>query len=334
MVGSGIRSTCVGVLALLLALLPARALAIPPLAYDFPETDAVPLDFTFLFENDNKFFSLWTVIGRDGSDVGRTHGLTLRLGGPIRRARFGRWDLEIASNLFTTQLYAPDGTRLNLRPDGTPDPQRWQNRNVWFNELTTGRLAFTGRVRRNRFLTYQLAIGAVVSNHERVGPSGTGQQKWFHKFLAVFGKYTREYRYVDDGLGTYGGATLDASLRWSRRVWVRRYLVVTLRSDAGLALNTIRYGSALVGSAGVWLGLGQRRWHDNAVLDLALTQQISFFPGNAAALLDLRVDMFFHTRPADLMFSFDGYFGNPNRDYYTYNFNNSTVTMGMRIRMR
>lgn len=315
----------------LLSFVPQHAGAIPPLVPDYEETHPARFDFTFLFENDNKFFAIWRVFGTDGSDLGRTHGLTLRLGGPIARGG-GRWDFELASNLFMTQLYSPEGVRLNLREDGTPDPQRWQNRNVWFNEISTGRVVLTRPFARNPRLSYQLGVGAVVSNHESVGAGGTGQQKWFHKFLAVFGKYTREYRYLDDGLGVYGGLTVDASLRYARTVWLRRYLRIVVRADAGLALNTIAYGSNVMASAGIWFGFGQRRWHDNPVGHFGVTQEVRFFPESRAALCDLRLDLFFHTEPADLLITFDGYFGDPNRPYYTYNFNNTTVTLGMRFR--
>lgn len=315
---------------LLVAASPARA--IPPIVPDFTETHPTRFDFTFLFENDNKFFAIWRVFGTDGSDLGRTHGLTLRLGGPILRGAGGRWDFEIASNLFMTQLYAPDGTRLNIRENGLPDPQRWQNRNVWFNEISTARVVVTRPFARNPRFSYQLGIGGVVSNHENVGAGGTGQQKWFHKFLAVFGQYTREYRYLSDDMGVYGGLTLDANMRWARTVHTRRYFRVALRADLGVSMNTIAYGSHLLGSAGLWLGVGQRRWHDNPVMHLAFTQQLQFFPESQAPLFDLRIDWFFHTKPVDLLFTFDGYFGDPNRPYYTYNFNNTTVTMGMRFR--
>ncbi|MBC7173490.1 MAG: hypothetical protein H5U40_13705, partial [Polyangiaceae bacterium] len=149
-----------------------RALAEPPRGTT-PETRSNPADGTLprepprlelslLFENDNKFLGLWGVFAEDGHDVGRTHGMFFSIVRPLRSGV--RLEIELGSELFSAQLYDEDGGRLNLGRDGLPNPDSYEDRNLYFNELSWLVARARGVLPREPRLAWVLGGGLVISN--------------------------------------------------------------------------------------------------------------------------------------------------------------------------
>ncbi len=224
-------------LVLVLAALPVRAAAWPTALPEFTERVEPRFEMSFHFENDNKLLGLWQLSGRDGDDTGRTHAASVRLGGVTRRGL--RIDVDLSTQLFTHQLWSSNGTRLNLRSDGTLHPLRWKDRNIWFNDLNSARLLLSRPFRGRAAFRFIVGAGVVVQNHRFVGPGGTGQQLWFHRFLDLFSNRTREFRYLPDGLGVLVGARATAGVRYLDDLRVGRRFSIGVRGDGWLELDSL-----------------------------------------------------------------------------------------------
>lgn len=121
-----------------------------------------------IFENDNKFFGLWNVLGGDEDDLGRTHGTLIS----ITR----NWDphniltFQVQTDLFTRRL--PQGQR---GPEGTP---------IHFNEFNSFSIGIQHHNKGTP--TYYRFVGGVwIVNQERITPGASGQQKIWHDILRI-----------------------------------------------------------------------------------------------------------------------------------------------------
>jgi hypothetical protein len=310
---------------------PASSDAMLPDPADATRPPALPrLDFSLTFENDNKFFAIWQVFGTDGNDLGRTHALLLHVGRYVRPGL--RWDLELGSEMFSAQLYDSEGYRLNLRPDGWPNPNYHKGRDIYFNELSW----FMGRARGlfpgSRRFSWLLGGGVIVSNRAGMSPGATFFQRWFHQFLSLFEEDTKEYRYLQSG-GVELGMLLEFGARVLGRLAERPRFRLRGFAEAALQANSLRHGTYIRAIGRMALDMGRRLHFDLPIVELALSQEARLYVGSADVMLDTQVDLFFHLRRLDVIFTFDGYYGNPHRRYFIYNFNNTTTTIGLGFRL-
>jgi hypothetical protein len=298
---------------------------------DATEPPELPrLDLSLTFENDNKLFGIWQVFGTDGVDLGRTHGLLLRVGRYVRPGR--RWDLELGSEMFSAQLYDADGFRLNLGPDGLPRDNYRKGRDIYFNELSW----LVGRARGlfpgSRRFSWLLGGGIIVSNRAGLSPGATFFQKWFHEFLSLFQPDTKEYRYLRSG-GVHVGAILEFGARALGRLAERPRFRLRGFAEGALQANSLRDGTYVRALGRLALDLGRREHYDLPIAELAISEEARLYVGSADVMLDTQVDLFFHLRRMDVILTFDGYYGSPHRRYFTYNFNNTTTTLGLGFRV-
>jgi hypothetical protein len=331
-----VQSYTCALLALVLLSVTARAAAdddhrAPESPADATRPERVPrLELAFVFENDNKLFGFWQILGTDGNDLGRTHGIVLSVARYVRPTV--RLEFELGSEMFSAQLYDFDGGRLNLGPDGRRYASRFEGRNIYFNELSTLLGRARGLFRRDRRFSWLVGAGLVVSNRVGLSPGATFFQRWFHNFLELFQEDTKEYRYLRSGNARYG-ATLEGGVRALGRAFTRPYFRLRGFAEGSLLLNTLAHGTYVRAQGRAALDLGKRRYFDLPLAEIALGQDLRVFPGTFDVMLSTQVDLFFHARRLDVIIAFDGYYGDPHNAYYDYNFNNTTTTFGLGFRV-
>ncbi len=292
--------------------------------------EAPRFELALVLENDNKLFGLWQVFATDGNDLGRTHGVLLTTARYLRPTI--RLEVDLGSEMFAGQLYAPDGFRLNLRGDGRPYANYFEGRNIYVNELSTLVARVRGLFRRDDRFSWLGGAGIVVSNRRGLSPGATSWQKWFHNFLELFQEDTREYRYLRSG-PTRWGVVLEGGVRALGSAFTQPRFRLRGHAETSLVAITLAHGTYARVHGRLALDLGKRRHFDLPLAELAVLQDVRVYPGTFDVMLDTQVDLFFHTRIVDVLVTFDGYYGSPHNAYFDYNFRNTTTTLGLGFRI-
>ncbi len=289
-------------------------------------------DAAIAFENDNKWLGVYQAIAEDGTDLGRTHRMSFRYGQAMRRG--WRWAAILDSELFTAQLYGPNGRRLNTRPDGTLHPDFNKDRNIYFQELTTFRGLIEGEegALRGGF-TWVVGFGGIVSNQQARTPFATGQQWAFHSFLGAIEERTKEYRYLDNGAPLRGGVVADAGVRHRLHLWSGARGRVTSIGRGNFRANTLRHGSHAAAMAGVIFGAGEVRHHDQSVAEFQLRHGLELYVGTGHIVWRSGVEALFHARRFTFALTHDAYYGDRHLAYFVYNGPNTSTVARIGIRM-
>jgi hypothetical protein len=277
-----------------------------------------PFVLRLAIDNDNLLFGSYArLAGRelDGTDLGRTHASSIGLGYATGGGVALR--LDASSELFTRAL---DG-RSPVRDAMVP---------IVFHELDRFRL---GIALGQHDAPWRVRLGAAaeISNHEEVTIGASGQQRWWHDFMAnTMRSGAWQFDHRPSGQGVTVGAAADAAGGGRATLVLAPWLRLRVAGEGGLRLASIIAGSALTARGRVALSIGEPR---GVRLVLSAGQRAHLWlaspgvmvRGSLAARLDLRV--------LAVEIAFHRYDGDQNAGYYFYALANTTMTASLALRI-
>ena len=180
---------------------------------------------------------------------------------------------------------------------------------------------------------WRAGAGAAILNRDHVTPGGTGQQKYWHKFLSIFADDAiPEYDYRDSGIDNQAGGVLFAAIGWRKILIEEQYFRFTIDAEAEGEINTIWDGSHFDLNAGIRLGFGRTK-ENLPVATFDITQRADYFPFSGVVTFLTEFELTFHGRLIEPFLMLRLYWGQPNNEYLLYaEDSTSTALMGVRMR--
>lgn len=287
-----------------------------------PESETGPFEITLMIENDNILFGIYALMAgtqMDGTDFGRTHGMTLSASyGVARGIRLG---LDLDTVLYT-EAVDPEITRASGGGRRTIP--------IRFNELNQIRFRMDWADPNGGPWRIQLVGGVVIQN--RAGMSylgGTGQQALWHEIgRASFSPNLWNFELVPDGGGIVAGPF--AGVRGGvEGLLGNRWIRLRARAMAGAEFTSLPHGSYAAVTASTQLEIGPP---DMFHAVIGIEQEFDVFLTSGAVTGTTRAMVRLASEPFDFWFTMNFYELDPNLLYTLYNFNNSTMTAGLTVR--
>lgn len=294
----------------------------PPLPGEAEDPETGPFEITLMIENDNLLFGIYAIMaGRemDGTDFGRTHGLTLSMSyGVARGLRLG---LDLDTVLFTAPV---DSTVTRASSAGVSTIP------IHFNELNQIRFRMDWEDPSGGPWVVQLVGGVVIQN--RAGSSyvgATGQQALWHEIgRATFNPNLWQFQLVPDGGGITAGPFVGVRAG-VHGVIGNRWIRLRARAMAGGEFTYIPHGSHAAVVASMQVEIGPPDMFHGVI---GLEQEFDIFFTSGAVTSTTRATVRLASEPFDFWFTMNLFELDPNLQYTLYNFNNRTMTAGLTVR--
>lgn len=274
----------------------------------------LPLAVIVAIENDNLFLGAYSTTGLDGSDTGRTHASLLQLSHVFEDGVSAT--LHMGTTLFTQR----DGTSV----DPAPRPQ-------FFNEENSFRLVVDS-ILRGEGLYWTAGAGVTVLNGETLTIGGSGQQDAYHRVTREIHPRQWVYEYRPDGHGIRVGVTAEGGVGARGTLIQDAYARLSLQGEVTGRLSTIWEGSAIHSAVALTLHLARRDPVGNPILRLDAIQEMNQYFSAPSPELITRLRAALEGDWGQFYGELAFYEGDSVVRYHLYNFNNTTMTLGLAVR--